>query len=197
MWYYAVHPGNKSFFFSFKNKQTKIYIYIYLFFHVELRQNKSVWPQSVDSPNLKLRIQACPSWARLSRGNSEGQRQGERAGGLAQSSTLQRGPAPAAQPCPETPATTFSLGPEASGKEALGSPQDEGIWGTRGTDTCLPPPCDQPPAPRQPCDPGEGPSALPSALPHLWCEMGAAGGPAESSALANYCDVSAPLRIPL
>lgn len=53
----------------------KTNIYIYLFFHVKLRQNKSVWPQSVDSPNLKLRTEACHVWARAQRDKARGGRQ--------------------------------------------------------------------------------------------------------------------------
>lgn len=34
---------------------------------MELCQNKSVWPQFVESPNLKLRIKACPHGVVLSR----------------------------------------------------------------------------------------------------------------------------------
>lgn len=59
MWYYAVHPGNRaSFFFSFKNKQN-IYIYIFIFSCRVAPEQVCMVTQSVDSPNLKLRIEAC------------------------------------------------------------------------------------------------------------------------------------------
>lgn len=88
--------------------------------------------------------------------------------------------------------TAFSLGPETSGKGALGTARDTGFQGAGDKDTGRVP-CSQPLAPG-------GTAALrPSLhtghlLTHACCAVGhvAAGGPAGSSALANYCDVSAP-----
>lgn len=156
-------------------------IYIYLFFHVELRQSKSVWPQSVDSPNLKLRIKACPPWAGAQQEGLEEQSQGGQAyvfpfsggtrpGELARASEwqLRAGSQHQVARSLSRDLTAFSLGPETSGKGVLGTAQDTGIQGAREKDTDHVP-LQSACGPWQHCSPVTKPAHLPPPHPHLSC----------------------------
>lgn len=92
------------FFFPLKTNK-KIYIYIFIFSCRVAPEQVCIVTQSVDSPNLKLRIEArsAPSGLGLSRGHSEGRKPG-RPGDPAPSSTLRLGGQhQAAQPHVQTP----------------------------------------------------------------------------------------------
>lgn len=99
-------PRKQSFFFFFPLKTNKkIYIYIFIFSCRVAPEQVCIVTQSVDSPNLKLRIEArsAPSGLGLSRGHSEGRKPG-RPGDPAPSSTLRLGGQhQAAQPHVQTP----------------------------------------------------------------------------------------------
>lgn len=200
VWYYAAHPGN-SFFFPLQTN--KKYIYIYLFFHVELCQNKSVWPQFVDSPLLKLRVQARPPGGGAQQEDSEGKSgwaarafpfrgapvQADRTG-LAQQRPRAGSHRRRPSPCSETPA--FSLGArnlreggpgDCPGHRHSGSGR-QGHW------SC---PLQSASGPWRHCSPETEPAHRPPPHPRLLC-CGTRGRRRAcwSSALANYCDVSAP-----
>lgn len=184
----------KSFFFFFPLKTNIILFY---FYHVELCQNKPVWPQSVDSPNLKLRMEASSLWLVLSR---KTQRDKVRVGrpfqeapdqerrGSGSELQLQAGSQHQAARSLSRDLTAFSLGPETSGKGVLGH-RHSGSRRKR----------------HRPCPPAVSPWPLAAPLPvtkpahstpprpHLGCGV---REPAGSPALANYCDVSTPLPRP-
>lgn len=160
-WCHAVHPGN-SFFFSFKSKQ-EIYIYIYLFFHVELRQNKSVRPQSMDPRNLlQLRVEACPG-TRAGRSGRGWHRPGpeQLAGGREQGC----GPALGQRPY------SLLLGTKNLREGAAGTAQDAGplAWGRHNPPSL---PAEQPPL----LPPPSGGPAWPSALAN-YCDVAPSAHP--------------------
>lgn len=100
-------------------------------------------------------------------------------GGRASEQHTRLGPALSRDPATFS---AFSLRPETSGRETLGTSQNPGIWGAKEKDLHRAS-LHQPLAPL--------PTAISSSS--LWCDAVAVRGPAVSSALANYCDVSAPL----
>lgn len=160
---------------SFFPLQTnKKYIYIYLFFHVELCQNKSVWPQFVDPPPQAEGPGMSPT-GRCSAGRlgdrvrlggrvspfPEAPRQGDGGawlGAAARAESQRRGPSP----CSETPLPSLG-GQKPQGRGPWGLPRTQ-AFRERETRPC-------PPAvssgPWRHCSPVTKPAHLPPPHPRL------------------------------
>lgn len=189
----------KQFFFSFKNKQ-KIYIYIFIFScrvapeqvcmaticgFPQPQAEDQAWPQGLGPSGTERdgqggQASAFPFWEAPGRGTGRG----------LIACPLSRGP---------PPRNTLSLGPKTSGKGTLGAAQDTGIRGARQKDIDRGVSPQSAPGPWLHCSPARKTSDLPPAHrpSRVWGAVRLQGGPAGSSALANYCDASAPFPAPL
>lgn len=204
-------PRKQSFFFF--PLKTKRYIYIYLFFHVELRQNKSVWPQSVDSPQPQAEDQGVSptgwdsvgglprdivggaGWWAFPFGEAPGRGSWPRS----RQHSLGWKPAPGGPALVQRP-HRFLFGSRNLREGGCGdhtghrhSERCQARWGgarlgQQGQQKrTLLSPCDQPLTP----------AALQSRRSPRSERRAAGVGLAWSSALANYCDISAPLPHPV
>lgn len=207
MWYYAVHPGN-SFFFSFKNKKN-IYIYIFIF-SCRVAPEQVCMATICGFPQPQAEDQACPPTPRAgAQRDSEGQSQGGQAsafplweapgrrvgGAWLRAAALGWEPAPGSPALFQRPLTPSLWGQKPQGRGHWELPRTQAFGEPEKRTLTVVSPCSRPLAPGGTAVLQESPQICHLlALTRVWCAMGLQGGPAGSSALANYCDVSAPLR---